>query len=530
MSAATNIPVSAESPIASVPRDDSAEFRARMGKISRHSAVYFFGTIFSAGAGYLFKIYIAHALGASALGLYTLGMSVVGFLGVFNAVGLPSAAARFVSEYSSRHDYVSLRGFLRTGMMLLGAGNLLLGVVFVLAAPWVAVRFYHAPALATYSASFALIMLLGVLTNFLGQSMAGFREIARRTAITQFTATTATIGIAVVLIRLGFGLQGYLVAQIVSSALVLTLLAISIWRLIPAAARTQGSPARIEAKVVSFSATAFGIGLMHFALAQSDKVVLGCYLRPKDVGVYAMAVSVAAFVPIALQSVNQIFSPMIAELHAAGNYALLRKLYVALTKWTIIATLPLAFCVISYAQTLMNFFGKGFEAGTTVLVIAVLGQLVNCAVGSVGYLLLMSGNQVQLMKIEAVNAALVIGLSLLLVPRFGIVGASLASTATVIGTNVWGLVSVRRRMGLFPYDRSYWNLALPAAACCLALAALRHVFAAEVSSWHVVPLASVCAYASFFTVVFARGVQQQDRMLASLAWARIRGTFVRNGG
>jgi len=36
------------------------------------------------------------------------------------------------------------------------------------------------------------------------------------------------------------------------------------------------------------------------------------------VGIYSVAATLVAFVPVALQSVNQIFSPTIADLHAAG--------------------------------------------------------------------------------------------------------------------------------------------------------------------------------------------------------------------
>ncbi len=83
-----------------------------MGHISRHSAVFFAGTIFTAAAGYLFKIYLARVLGAEALGIYALGMTIVGLLGIFNALGLPYSAVRFVAAYSATGKFDLLRGFL----------------------------------------------------------------------------------------------------------------------------------------------------------------------------------------------------------------------------------------------------------------------------------------------------------------------------------------------------------------------------------------------------------------------------------
>src|SRR5689334_526577 len=129
MSAATNIPVSGTLPPAAVTQAETLEFRRRMGSISRHSLVYFVGTLFSAAAGYFFKIYIARALGAEALGLYALGMSIVAAVSIFNAVGLPTAGARFVAEYSARGDYARLGAFLRGGISLLGIGNIALGAI-----------------------------------------------------------------------------------------------------------------------------------------------------------------------------------------------------------------------------------------------------------------------------------------------------------------------------------------------------------------------------------------------------------------
>jgi O-antigen/teichoic acid export membrane protein len=521
MATATNIPATQEITPVLVPARDGAEFHRRIGSISRQSAVYFAGTILTAAAGYLFKIYLARRLGAEALGLYALGMSIVGFLGLFNAVGLPTAAARFVAEYSARGEFARLGGFLRGGLALLSAGNLLLAVVVLAVGPWVAVHFYHAPALSSYFGAFALIMLFGVLTTFLGQVMAGYRDVARRTIITHFIGTPLNIVVAVILISLGFGLRGYMVAQVASAMLVLALLAVSVWRMTPVEARRGGALAPVERKVVTFSAVAFGIAGVDFALAQTDKIVLGHYLAPKQVGIYAVAMALVGFVPIALQSVNQIFSPIISGLHADGNRVLLQRLYRTLTKWVVILTIPLALTIAIFAKPLMGIFGAGFLPGAAVLAVGAVGQLINCAVGSVGFLLMMSGHQIEMIKIQAVNAALLIGLSFFLVPRMGMTGAAVASAITVATTNIWSLIAVRRKLGLFPYDGGYLKLAAPALVCGVVLLALNHAATGGHAAWRVAGLGLACGYASFMGTLAIFGLDGEDRQIARLVWARI---------
>ena len=498
---------------------ETAEFRRRITSISRHSAVYFVGALFSASAGYLLKIYLARTLGAEALGLYALGISVVSIVGLFNAAGLPTAGARFVAEYSSAGDYVRLGAFLRGVFGILGVGNLLLGAVLLALVPRIAVKFYHAPTLASYSWALAAIMLLAVVNTFLGQCMVGYRAVARRSMITQFAGTFITIIATVVLISLRFGLAGYFAAQVASAAVVFGLLSVSVWKLTPPAARRTRGFGGVERRVVTFSATSFGLAIVHFVLGQSDKITLGHYLSAKDVGVYAIAMTMVGLIPLALTSVNQIFSPTIAELHAAGNYALLQRLYVSLTKWILILTLPLALSVIIFSASWMSIFGPAFRDGATALSVGAIGQIFNCVVGSVGFLLLMSDKQTSLMKIQVVNAIVMVLLNLLLVPRFGMVGAAVAVSVGVAATNLWGLLVVRAKLRLFPYDRSYFKVGL-AMAMTAAVLLVFHKYCGQ-GSWRVAVAATAIAYTCFFAGVLFLGLGSEDRMLVRTVRERI---------
>src|SRR5450432_2184777 len=94
------------------PSQETQKFRTQMGHISRHSTVFFAGTLFTTAAGYLFKVYLARKLGAESLGIYALGMTIVGLVGLFAGLGLPQAAVRFVSLYRATGKLAELRSFI----------------------------------------------------------------------------------------------------------------------------------------------------------------------------------------------------------------------------------------------------------------------------------------------------------------------------------------------------------------------------------------------------------------------------------
>lgn len=505
---------------------EKLNFRTEMGRISQQSGIVFAGTVFTAALGYAFKIYLARVLGAEALGMYAMGMTIISFLGILNVLGLPESAVRFVALYTASKRYAELQSLLWNGSWILLATNLIFSVLLLEAGPRVVTRFYHSPQLARYLPLFALIMITGALNTFFSKVLAGYKEVGRRTMITRFVASPVTMAVAVLLIALGGGLWGYLVAQIVGAVVMMALLISLTWRLTPVAARALNlRKLWIEPAVWSFSAAMFGVGLMEFFMAQADRVALGFYRGAHEVGIYAVAAALITYETIILQSVNQIFAPVIADIHTRGDHALLGRLFQTLTKWMLGLTFPLAMVMILYARPIMRIFGHDFEAGWSVLVIGTFGQLVNCGVGSVGYLLLMSGNQRRVVRVQGVMAVVMVILSIKLVPLWGALGAAVAAAITNVGTNAWNLIEVRKALHLSPYNRSYLKL-LPSigAAFLIALLVSHASFFLRVD-WVVIVVALLLAYVAFSAVTLAMGLDADDRLIAHAVWARVRGAF-----
>jgi len=502
-----------------------ASFKTEMGRISRQSGVAFSGTIFTAVVGYGFKIYLARFLGADALGLYALGITIISFLGMVNTLGIPQSALRFVAEYSASKKISELRALLWNGSWILLATNLIFALVLLKVGPWFASRFYHAPQLVGYLPWFAVIMIFSALNLFCGNVLTGYREAGRRTIISKFISSPATIAATVLLVSLGYGLRGYLIGQVFSACCVLALLIQWIWRLSPPEARSPNLKSLgVGREIWSFSVSMFGFGMMQFFMVQTDRVALGVYRGAHDVGIYAVVVSIIAYETIFLHSVNQIFAPVIADIHTRGEREVLARLFQTLTKWILGLTLPLAIVVICYAPAIMRIFGREFESGWSALVVGTLGQLVNCGVGSVGFLLLMSGHERRLIRVQALMAVVMIVLCFELVPLWGAFGAAVAAAITNIGMNFLNLIEVRRALKLSPYNWSYLKLA-PSVGCAGLIVFLlsRSSFLAKAQLASAV-LALLLAYLAFCIVSLWTGLDTDDRLITDAIVSRVRAT------
>ena len=502
------------------------EFRRNMGQISRQSLTFFAGTIFTMLVGYVVKVYVARVLGAANLGIYALGMTLVSLTQLVGCLGLQGAAPRYIAIYNATGRFDELRGFLTKSIAVVLGLNLVFSIVLYRAGGWFARTVYHAPDLSRYIPVFAVLTVLGALQVFYSQVLAGFKDVAKRTVITNFIGSPLVSVLTVILLALGTGMWGYLSAQIVNSVVVLALLVLVAWKLTPPAARFSAAPLpRFDPEIKNFAAAALGMGALDFLVSQADKILLGFYLNPTLVGIYVIASTLSAFIPLILQSVNQIFTPVIADLHVQGRIQVLGRLFQTLTKWVVGLTLPLAIVIIVFAVPLLRIFGPAFEAGWPVLIIGAVGQLVNCGVGSVGYLLLMSGNQRRLIRVQFVMAIVSVIVNITLIPLLGIVGAAIAAAGVNVGGNLWNLSEVHKALRIWPYNRSYYALLIPGFSVVVAVALLRRWTALMAHPWIAVLVALAVSYLVFIALSLKYALDQDDRMIAVAAWTQLRGAF-----
>lgn len=494
------------------------QFRREAGKVSRQASVFLAGTIFTVVCGYLFKIYVSREIGATGLGLYALGMSTVGFFALFSGLGLPQVAARFVSIYRGRGEAANIRHLFWQGLLWLTVSSCSLGTLMFASRRWLAETIYHEHELLRYLPWFAVLLVLSTFHNFLGSYLRGHQEVARRTVINHFVHLPAKILLTVGLFAMGWGLLGYVAAELASLFLTLLLLAAVAHRLTPKAKDPRPTvPGRKE---LTFATSMVGLDLVAFSASRTGLLLLGIFLAADQVGIYSIAVATASFVPTLLVALNSIFGPVIADLHARRQTELLQRLFQTSTKWCFSLTWPLVAVIVFFSRDLMGLFGASFEAGAPVLALLALAQLVNVAVGSVGNLLVMSGHQ----RLEIFNsvlmAALTLPLSVVLIPRWGMLGAAVALASGMAGANLLRAWLVWRHLGLVPYDRRQWALAAPLASSGLA----------ALGVWRWIPLGSsvlemmlalVAAYGAL-AVSAAVSLDRDDRIILQAVREKLR--------
>lgn len=177
-------------------------------------------------------------------------------------------------------------------------------------------------------------------------------------------------------------------------------------------------------------------------------ILLGIWEDSEWVGIYGVAKRVSDLVVFILVAVNSIVAPKFAALYAQGDFRALDALARNAAKLMIALAAPVLLVFILVPSWLLGVFGPDFRAGATVLAILASGQFVNVATGSVGYLLMMTGHE-KLMRNNIIACTILsVGLSAILIPKYGVVGAALATAVSLATMNLISLGLV------------YWKLSI----------------------------------------------------------------------
>jgi O-antigen/teichoic acid export membrane protein len=154
--------------------------------------------------------------------------------------------------------------------------------------------------------------------------------------------------------------------------------------------------------------------------------------------------------------VNIVVAPRFAALYAQGNRQGLQQLVATVAHWIFWPSLAIAIALIAFATPVLQLFGSEFATARWELSVLAIGQLVNTSVGSVGYLMMMTGHQDRAAAVFGIAALANLVLNAIAVPLFGTIGAAVATALTLAWWNLWLYRLVVRYLDVYPSVVSTW--------------------------------------------------------------------------
>ena len=479
-------------------------------RLASQTGISLGGSLVGRGLNFLGYALLARILNPVDFGLYAVAMAVLQILETVARLGLSNGIMRLGSKHT-RGVSPALRELLTQSVLIAVASGLAAGVLLFIAAPVLATSLFGKPSLAPFLQAFAAALPL----------LCGLRVVAAATRLSLRTkysvyagdlipASTHLVFLGLLLAVPGWW-QGAVAARVASFALAMVAGLLFLTRLFPGLPTISRHGLASARRLLSFSIpTAFASILMG-VLVSMDRVFLGIFREASEVGVYQAAAQVAVVMTFLLAAVNTIFAPLAAGAHHRGEIAGLNEAFRVSTRWGLYLSLPLFLAIGAAPGAMLSaVYGSRFAEAALPLLILMAGQLANVATGCAGSLLNMTGHPRQWLALSAGAVGVNLTLNALLVPRWGAVGAAAATAAAAGPLYLVAVFQIRRLVGLWPYDKTYWKGFRASVWTALALAALNALDLPALPGLAVTIAAATCVFAF---ALWREGLEPEDRLL-----------------
>lgn len=401
--------------------------------------------VLGAGLAFLFNLVLARTLGAEGAGLYFLALTVTTIATVFGRMGLDNTLLRFTAANAAVEDWASVKGVYLKGMKLaLIASSCSAVAVFVLA-PVLANKVFQKPELVVPMRWLSLAVVPMTFAVLHAEALKGLKRI-KDSFVVSGVGVPAISLTALLLLGDNYGVSGA-VWSYASGTILTALLGVTLWRIATPQLRKASTSFRTS-ELLKSSVPLFWVASLNMLINWTATFALGIWGTKEDVGLFSMASRTAMLTSLILISINSISAPKFAELYKKKNMDALGATARNTAKLITLIASPLLLLFLVAPQWVMGMFGEEFQKGGVLLSILAIGQFVNVATGSVGYLLMMSGNE----KMMRNNVAFVAGMSIVLnaffVPSYGPFGAVIATAVCLSSQNLIAAYMVNSRLGI----------------------------------------------------------------------------------
>ena len=426
----------------------------------RKAGIVFVIQIFGTGLGYLLQVFLARVMGDREYGLYTYIFAWVSVCSIFCNLGMPGAVLRFIPEYSIHKDWGRFQGVIRSCSrftLAVGIGLSVVATMVVMAID------------ATRSIENLTPILFGIWTMPL-LALESLQSCLFRGGHQMVAAYGPSKVLRPMLFMGGIGAILYwtgsqqIASQPVFIITILTYLILVFGQqlLIHRDLLTQGEPAPPIYDLRTWLRVSLPLLLITgfmLILYQTDLLMIGAMLGSSDVALYNAAGKTAGLTTFVYTAVEAIAAPTIAGLYAAGDRPQLQKMVTTMAHLVFWPTMLVTLFLITCGSYILGMFGPEFVAAQWSLTILVLGQLVSATTGSGGYLLDLTGHQNLSARVRCSTAVLNICLNYVLIPKFGIMGAAMATATAIILDNIAIYILTVKYIGV--HSLIFYSLKLP---------------------------------------------------------------------
>jgi O-antigen/teichoic acid export membrane protein len=487
--------------------------------LATQSALLLSSGLFGYVGSFALAVLLTHSLGPEAFGVYVVAWGIAQTVAALGLMGADWILFRQGSHYHSMGDIPRLRATAHFALTLSGSALSVLGLGLFIVAPYLGDHVFHQPSIVPLLRMAALlgpVIGVGQTLLYATQAFGTIRDLAMVRNLLQPVVRLAAAAIAVGVTPTGLSAM---VGILIADALLTTSAAFLLNRRMGLFGST--SPIH-RGQLIRFALPVWGSKVIETTRGQMFPILVGSIGKScEHSGAFAVSRRIVAAPGSVIASLNQVYSPQASRLFLGERRDDLAVLFKSMGKWSFTLAFPLFCLTVAFPKQVLSVFGPGFGSSSSALVVLAVAMMFNFASGPVTTSLIVIGRS----SLALIDYIFVLGaelsLAVLLIPRYGLIGAA---TARLVGTAINNLVPMAQvwwSERIHPYRMDYWKPVVAGGVATLAA-----IIVLRVSGLGVAPAAALLAAAvigaGYVGLLLSFGLTPEDRVAIDALLRRVR--------
>ncbi|WP_166355375.1 polysaccharide biosynthesis C-terminal domain-containing protein [Phytoactinopolyspora limicola] len=425
------------------------------GGLARAGAISLVGAVTGAGVNFGIGVIVGRGLGADGTGTFFQIVAIFIILSNILELGADTGLVRFCSSAVATGRNGELRPLVRIAIVPVVGVGVVLTVLAWMLAPRLAGLLTASPDVPMVEIVRTLIpfvVLASLLAVVLGATR-GLGSVATFTVLQNVALPAGRFMLIGGALLAGAGLVDVLRAWIAPLPIVVVIAVALLARQLARRTReqidTDVEPTPVlRRRFWGFSSARAVSAAVEILLEWVDVIIVAAFLSPAEAGIYAVVSRSVRAGQVVQQAARVAVAPMVSAALARRDVLEARRLYIVVTRAMVLVSWPFYLMLACFAPGVLAIFGPGFAAGGNALTIMSLTMALAAAAGMVQTVLLMGGKSSWQLADKSTALAVNIGLNLLLVPMWGVVGAAVAWAVTVAVDTSLAAWQVHKGMGV----------------------------------------------------------------------------------
>lgn len=189
---------------------------------------------------------------------------------------------------------------------------------------------------------------------------------------------------------------------------------------------------------------------IHVINARADILMIGSLRGVEAAGIYAPVNRGAQLIVFVLMAFNGPLSPTIASLYADGKIEELQRILNRSARICLLVSGIATALLLGFGRQYLLIFGPEFVVGLNALTILCVGRVLYVFVGLSSGVLSMTGHAQFTAASGFIGAMINVGLNAILIPRYGVSGAAIATTSGVLVAGITNTAWAYKKIGIHP--------------------------------------------------------------------------------